>query len=222
MGRDLLSRLIYGARISLAVGFAVVLLSASVGTFLGLASGYWGGRIDYAVMRCIDILMAFPSILLAIVVVSILGPGVVNTVIAVSVVAVPSFTRIVRASVMEEKVKTYVMASRSFGANPFRIMFREVFPNSLGPLIVQATFGFSEGIFKCRRSGFFRPGCPTSLARVGSDARRFTLVHRESSLDGDLPRSVSFNCGVEFQSLWGRASRHLGPPSEAVSFFGPF
>ena len=176
VGRDILSRLIYGARLSMSVGLAVVLLSGSLGTLLGLLSGYFGGRVDFIIMRLIDILMAFPSILLAIVVISVLGPGVVNAIIAVSVVAIPSFTRVVRASVMEEKKKQYVMASQSFGGSSFHIMFREILPNSLAPLIVQATFGFSEGILNVAALGFLGLGAQPPLAEWGvmlADSRSF-------------------------------------------------
>ena len=176
VGRDILSRLIYGARLSMTVGMTVVVFSASVGTFLGLVSGYLGGWVDFVIMRFIDILMAFPSILLAIVVVSVLGPGVFNAIIAVSIVAVPSFTRIVRASVMEEKKKQYVMASRSFGASRFRIIFYEILPNSLAPLIVQTTFGFSDGILNAAALGFLGLGAQPPLPEWGvmlADSRSF-------------------------------------------------
>ena len=126
VGRDQLSRLLYGARISLGVGFVVVFISLTAGTFLGLMAGYFGGWVDHIVMRSVDILMSLPSILLAIVVVSILGPSLLNAIIAVSVVAMPGFVRLTRASMMSEKVKNYVVASRTFGAHPARLIFREI------------------------------------------------------------------------------------------------
>ncbi len=176
VGRDTLSRLIYGARLSMGIGMAVVVLSASLGTFLGLISGYLGGRIDALIMRAVDILMAFPSILLAIVVVSVLGPGIMNAVVAVSIIAIPSFVRIVRASAMAEKKKQYVMASRTFGASRFRIMFHEILPNCLAPLIVQATLGFSDGILNAAALGFLGLGAQPPLPEWGvmlADARLF-------------------------------------------------
>lgn len=176
VGRDLLSRLIYGARVSLGVGFLVVLISASLGTLIGLLAGYYGGWVDSAIMRGTDVLMALPSILLAIVVVSILGPGLINAVWAVSLVAVPSFVRLVRASVMSEKQKQYVIASKSFGASHFRNMFINILPNCMAPLIVQATLGFSEGILNAAALGFLGLGAQAPTPEWGTmlaDARQF-------------------------------------------------
>ena len=127
-------------------------------------------------MRFIDIVMAFPSILLAITVVSVMGPGISNAIIAVAIVAVPSFTRIVRASVMAERNKQYVMASRTFGASNLRIMFFEILPNCLAPLIVQATLGFSDGILNAAALGFLGLGAQPPTPEWGTmlaDARPF-------------------------------------------------
>ncbi|MCO4794574.1 MAG: ABC transporter permease subunit [Bacteriovoracaceae bacterium] len=176
VGRDILSRLIYGARISMSIGLAVVFLAMFVGTLLGLFAGYYGGWIDKIVMRITDIIMALPSILLAIVVVAILGPGLRNAVIAVAIVAIPSFTRIVRASVLSEKEKEYVQASRSLGASSLRTMFKEVLPNCMAPLIVQATLGFSDGILNAAALGFLGLGAQPPTPEWGimlSDARPF-------------------------------------------------
>jgi len=176
VGRDVLSRIIHGATISMIIGFCVVVLSLLFGIILGLVSGYFGGRIDRAVMRIIDIIMALPSILLAIVVVSVLGPGLSNSIIAVSIVAIPGFTRIVRASVLAEKKKQYVMASQSFGAGPVRIMVLEILPNCMAPLIVQATLGFSDGILNAAALGFLGLGAQPPTPEWGTmlaDARPF-------------------------------------------------
>lgn len=176
VGRDTLSRLIYGTRISMTVGFFVVLVAMSIGVTLGLFAGYFGGWTDRIIMRLIDIIMAFPSILLAIVVVSVMGPGMQNAILAVAIVAIPNFTRIVRASVMAEKNKQYVMASQTFGASHFRIMFLEILPNCLAPLIVQATLGFSDGILNVAALGFLGLGAQPPLPEWGimlSDSRAF-------------------------------------------------
>lgn len=176
LGRDTLSRLLYGARISLLVGFLVVLLSATTGTILGLLGGFYGGRIDWAIMRFVDMLMAFPSILLAIVVVSIMGPGLINTIVAVAVVACPQFIRIVRASVRNEMKKEYVTAARSFGAKDRRIMFKEILPNCSGPLLVQISLGFSDGILNAAALGFLGLGAQPPTPEWGTmlaDARGF-------------------------------------------------
>lgn len=176
VGRDILSRLIHGARISMSIGLSVVFLAMSVGTVLGLFAGYYGGWIDKIVMRITDIIMALPSILLAIVVVSVLGPGLRNAVIAVAIVAIPSFTRIVRASVLAEKEKEYVQASRSLGASSLRTMFKEVLPNCMAPLIVQATLGFSDGILNAAALGFLGLGAQPPTPEWGimlADSRAF-------------------------------------------------
>lgn len=176
VGRDILSRLIHGARISMSIGLSVVFLAMTVGTVLGLFAGYYGGWIDKIVMRITDIIMALPSILLAIVVVSVLGPGLRNAVIAVAIVAIPSFTRIVRASVLAEKEKEYVQASRSLGASSLRTMFKEVLPNCMAPLIVQATLGFSDGILNAAALGFLGLGAQPPTPEWGimlADSRAF-------------------------------------------------
>lgn len=176
VGRDTLSRLIYGARLSLAVGLLVVGLSAGAGAVLGLLSGYLGGLFDSAVKRIVDVLMAFPGLLLAVLVVSLLGPGILNAVVAVAVVSLPGFIRIVRASAMGEAKKPYVAASKSFGAGRLRIMFVEVLPNCLSPLIVQTALGFSEGVLNVAALGFLGLGARPPLAEWGvmlADARPF-------------------------------------------------
>ena len=168
VGRDTASRLLYGARISIIIGLSVVFLSLVVGVLLGLFSGYYGGLVDRIIMRFIDILMAFPSTLLAIVIVSIMGPGIRNAVIAVSVVAVPAFARIVRASVLAERKKKYVMASKTFGASSMRIMFLEILPNCMAPLIVQATLGISDGILNTAALGFLGLGAQPPVPEWGT------------------------------------------------------
>jgi ABC-type dipeptide/oligopeptide/nickel transport system permease subunit len=176
LGRDILSRLIHGSRISLSVGLLVVFFSASVGTILGTISGYYGGMIDRLIMRFTDLIMALPSILFAIVIVAVVGPGIMNAIIAVSIVSIPNFIRIVRAQVLVEKNKQYVMASKLFGASNRRIMFIEILPNCLAPLIVQATLGFSEGILSCAALGFLGLGAQAPMPEWGvmlSDARSF-------------------------------------------------
>lgn len=176
LGRDLLSRLIYGARVSLGAGLAVVALALSSGALIGLVAGFYGGWVDRMLMRFIDIIMALPSILLAIVVMAILGPGLGNAIIAVSIVAVPSFARITRASAMAERNRQYVLASRTFGASSLRIMFVEVLPNCMAPLIVQAGLGISDGILNVAALGFLGLGARPPLPEWGimlSDARAY-------------------------------------------------
>ncbi len=176
VGRDVLSRLIYGARVSMGVGFLVVVCALSIGTLLGLIAGYAGGWIDAVIMRVTDICMALPSILLAIVVVTILGQNLTNAIIAVSFTVIPSFVRLVRAQVMVEKNRQYVVAARSFGAGPFRQVFSNILPNCLAPVIVQGTLGFSDGILNVAALGFLGLGAKPPTAEWGtmlSDARAF-------------------------------------------------
>lgn len=176
VGRDLLSRLIYGARVSMGVGFMVVVFSLSIGVFLGLIAGYAGGWVDTVIMRAIDILMALPSILLAIVVVTVLGQNLINAIIAVGVTVIPGFVRLVRAQVMVEKNRQYVVASRTFGAGPLRQIFVNILPNCMAPVIVQGTLGFSDGILNVAALGFLGLGAKPPTAEWGtmlSDARAF-------------------------------------------------
>lgn len=176
LGRDLLSRLIYGSQVSLAVGFAVVVISLVIGTFMGVIAGYYGGFIDKTIMRITDLIMSLPSILFAIVIVAVLGPGITNAIVAVSIVAIPNFVRIIRAQVMVEKSRQYVSAARLFGAGHFRIMFIEILPNCMAPLIVQASLGFSDGILNCAALGFLGLGAQAPMSEWGtmlSDARSY-------------------------------------------------
>lgn len=176
VGRDLLSRLIYGARVSMGVGFMVVVFSLSIGVFLGLIAGYAGRWIDTVIMRAVDILMALPSILLAIVVVTVLGQNLINAIIAVGVTVIPGFVRLVRAQVLVEKNRQYVIASRTFGAGPLRQIFSNILPNCMAPVIVQGTLGFSDGILNVAALGFLGLGAKPPTAEWGtmlSDARAF-------------------------------------------------
>ena len=154
IGRDILSRLIYGARLSLAIGIAVVALSILVGTGLGLVAGFFGGVVDIAVMRVMDIILTLPSLLLAIVIVAILGPGLMNAMLAVAVVVLPHYVRTARAAVLAEVSKDYVTAARVSGAGTLRLMFKEVLPNCAAPLIVQASLGISTAILDAASLGF--------------------------------------------------------------------
>lgn len=176
LGRDILTRLIYGSRVSLGIGFFVVVFNLVFGLILGLLAGSFGGWIDAVIMRLMDIILALPSILLAIVVVAILGPSLANTVIAVGIVTLPNVVRVVRASILIEKKKTYVIASKSFGASWFRIYILNVLPNCMAPLLIQASFGFSDGILNAAALGFLGLGAQPPIPEWGtmlSDARAY-------------------------------------------------
>ncbi|MBB3918881.1 ABC transporter permease subunit [Rhizobium fabae] len=168
VGRDILSRLIYGARFSLFIGVVVVTLSVISGVLIGLVAGYFRGRIDTAIMRLMDIILAFPSLLLALVLVAVLGPGLTNAMIAISLVNQPHFVRLTRASVISEREKEYVIASRVAGAGTLRLMFKTILPNCLGPLIVQATLAFSAAILDAAALGFLGMGAQPPTPEWGT------------------------------------------------------
>ena len=168
VGRDILSRLIYGARLSLLIGVVVVTLALAAGVTLGLVAGFFGGLVDIVVMRLMDIMLALPALLLAIVIVAILGPGLMNAMVAVTVVVVPHYARLTRGAVLSELGRDYVTASRVAGAGPLRLMFVTVLPNCLAPLIVQATLGFSGAILDAAALGFLGLGAQPPTPEWGS------------------------------------------------------
>lgn len=176
LGRDLFVRLVYGARISMKIGFLVIVMSLSAGTILGLLAGYLGGKVDQMVMRFVDILMSFPSILISILIVTVLGPGLLNAIIAVNVTAWPEIIRVVRSVVLREREKDYVQALRNFGSGKFRILIFNILPNCTAPIIVQATLGFSDGILNVAALGFLGLGAEPPLPEWGvmiSDGRAY-------------------------------------------------
>jgi dipeptide transport system permease protein len=177
-GRDILSRIIYGARYSLAIGFVVITLSLTAGISIGLVAGFFPSWPDTLIMRLMDIILAVPSLLLALVVVAILGPGLFNAVFAVAVVYMPHYVRLTRASAMSELGKEYVIGSRVAGAGLARLMFLTVLPNCMPPLIVQATLGFSSAVLDMAALGFLGMGAQPPTPEWGTmlaDAREFIL-----------------------------------------------
>jgi dipeptide transport system permease protein len=178
IGRDILSRLIHGARLSLVIGVAVVAVSVLLGTVLGVTAGYFRGIYEIAVMRAMDIILTLPSLLLAIVIVAILGPGIMNAMLAVAVVILPHYVRITRAAVITETSKDYVTAARMNGASHLRLMVSEVLPNCAAPLIVQASLGISTAILDAAALGFLGLGAQPPSPEWGTmlaDAREFVL-----------------------------------------------
>jgi len=164
LGRDMLSRLIYGARVSLTLGVVSVGIAFLFGSVLGALAGYYKGWLDNLIMRSMDIILAFPHILLAIVIVAFLGPGLRNAMMAIGVINIPRFARIVRASVMEECEKDYVTAARAVGAGDRRIIFNAIFPNCLAPIIVQASLGFGAAILDAAGLSFLGLGAQPPIA----------------------------------------------------------
>ncbi|MBK7743763.1 MAG: ABC transporter permease subunit [Betaproteobacteria bacterium] len=178
IGRDILSRLIHGGRLSLTIGIAVVALAIAVGIALGLIAGFLRGVVEIAIMRLMDIILTLPSLLLAIVIVAILGPGLMNAMLAVVVVVLPHYVRITRAAVITETSKDYVTAARLSGAGLARLMFVEVLPNCAAPLIVQASLGVSTAILDAAALGFLGLGAQPPAPEWGTmlaDAREFVL-----------------------------------------------
>ena len=178
VGRDLLSRIIHGARFSMFIGAMVVTLSMGAGVMLGLIAGYFRGRIETVIMRFMDVILAFPSLLLALGLVAILGPALINAMIAIAIVLLPHFVRLTRSSVMSEKNKEYVIASRLAGASHLRLMGNTILPNCMAPLIVQGTLSFSNAILDAAALGFLGMGAQPPTPEWGSmlaEAREFIL-----------------------------------------------
>ncbi|MGI6247585.1 MAG: ABC transporter permease subunit [Pseudochelatococcus sp.] len=178
VGRDILSRLIYGSQFSLFVGVVVVSIALVVGVTTGMIAGYFGGFIDATIMRIMDVILSFPSLVLAIVLVAVLGPGLTNAMIAIALILQPHFARLTRAAVMAEKNREYVTAARLAGAGRLRLMFVTILPNCLAPLIVQATLSFSNAILDAAALGFLGMGAQPPTPEWGTmlaEAREFIL-----------------------------------------------
>ncbi|WP_294706752.1 nickel transporter permease [uncultured Fusobacterium sp.] len=167
-GRDIFARLIHGARVSLKVGIIAVGISIVLGGILGALAGFYGGKIDNIIMRVMDVFLAVPSILLAIAIVSALGPSILNLMVAISISSVPSYARIVRASVLSIRDQEFVEAARAIGANNARIIFRHIIPNSLAPVIVQGTLGVASAILSTAGLSFIGLGIQPPAPEWGS------------------------------------------------------
>ena len=178
VGRDILSRLIYGTRYSLFIGVIVTVIALVGGIVIGVFAGYFRGWVDTVIMRLMDIILAFPSLLLALVLVAVLGPGLTNAMIAIALVFQPHFVRLTRAAVMAEKSRDYVVAAKVAGAGPLRLMFKTILPNCMAPLIVQATLSFSNAILDAAALGFLGMGAQPPTPEWGTmlaEAREFIL-----------------------------------------------
>lgn len=165
--RDLFSRIIFGARLSLQIGISTISFSIVVGGFLGAAAGFIGGWLDDLIMRSLDVLMAFPSLLLAIAIVAVLGPGLINALLAIAIVQIPVYARVVRASVVSVKELDFIAASRSLGASELRILFTRIMPNALTPLIVQGTLGIATAILSAAALSFLGLGAEFPIPEWG-------------------------------------------------------
>jgi len=185
LGRDVFSRVIYGARISMTVGLAAVTGALVTGSLLGIAAGYLGGPVDGIIMRIMDIMLAFPSVILAIGIVAMRGPGLNNTILAVSVVNIPVYARVARASTLAIKEYEYVTAARAAGARAWRILLRAILPNAASPLVVQATLGIAGAILDAAALGFLGLGAQPPTPEWGamlSDSYKYLLTAFWASL----------------------------------------
>jgi peptide/nickel transport system permease protein len=179
LGRDILSRVIYGARISILIGLISVSISLVPGTLLGLVSGYFGGRIDSLIMRLMDMLLAFPAILLAIFITAILEPSLPNTMVAVGIVYIPHYARIVRSSVLSLKEQLFVQAIAHLGGSHARILARHILPNALPPIIVYATLGMGTAVLQAAALGFLGLGAQPPQPEWGamlSEGRQYIQI----------------------------------------------
>jgi len=167
-GRDILSRLIYGARISMIVGFISVAIALLMGTVAGAVSGFYGGIVDSIIMRFMDVMLSLPYFLLAIVMVTMLGPSLQNAMIAIGLVNVPRFARVMRGSVLEELSKDYVQGAKALGASNFRLIWIHIIPNCMAPLIVQCSLGFAEAILDCAALSFIGLGAQPPTPEWGA------------------------------------------------------
>jgi peptide/nickel transport system permease protein len=166
-GRDTLSRVIYGSRVALRVGLLPVVVALVLGVIAGLVAGYYGGFVDQVIMRLIDILLAFPWLLLAIGIMAVLGPGINNVIIAVGIIYIPAFARIVRSSVLSIKEMDYVEAARAIGEPDSRIMARHILPNAWAPIIVLATLSIGQAIIYAAGLSFIGLGTQPPAADWG-------------------------------------------------------
>lgn len=168
LGRDILSRVIFGARVSLQVGVVSVGMTIVVGAVLGLIAGYLGGWADNLIMRFMDIMLAFPAMLLAIAIVAILGPGLLNMLVAIAIVSIPTYARLVRAQVLSIKEQDYILAARAIGVGTGRMLFRNILPNATAPLIVQGTLSIATAILDAAGLSFLGLGAQPPTPEWGA------------------------------------------------------
>jgi len=194
--RDEFSRFLYGARVSLTIGITTVSAAIVVGAALGAMAGYWGGWIDNVIMRIMDVVLGFPALLLAIAIVSVLGPGLRNALLAIAIVSIPQYARVMRAAVLQIKELDFVSASRALGASSLRILVTRIVPNALTPLVVLATLGVASAILEAAGLSFLGLGAQPPTAEWG------TMLGEERNQVFSAPHLVFFpGLGIMFTVL---------------------
>lgn len=211
LGRDILSRLIYGARLSLLVGVVVIGIGASIGSLLGVTAGYFGGVVDNVIMRVTDMLLAFPDILLALMVITVLGPGLFNVMIALGVASIPGFTRLVRSTTLEVRELEFVEASRALGNRSLGLLLRHVLPNVFQPVLVVASLGVATAILAAAGLSFIGLGAPPGAAEWGAMLNDARTYMRRAWWMATMP-GVTITLAVLAISLLGEALREAFDP----------
>ncbi|NWG01241.1 MAG: ABC transporter permease [Syntrophaceae bacterium] len=212
LGRDILSRIIYGSRISIIIGLIAVSISLIPGTILGLLSGFYGKYIDEPVMRFMDIMLAFPAILLAIFITAILGPSLLNTMIAVGIVYIPHYARVVRSSVLSLKEQLFVEAVKSIGGGNLRIIALHIFPNTIPPIIVYATLGMGTAVLQAAALGFLGLGAQPPTPEWGAMLSEGRQYIQNAPHVAAFPGLAIFTLVLGF-NLFGDGLRDILDPS---------
>ncbi len=212
LGRDILSRVIYGARLSMLVGFVSTFFGTGIGAIIALITAYWGGKSDLITQRFMDILWSFPSLIIAIVVVAVLGRGTINLIIAIAIVVIPSAARVVRSAVLVVKETEYVQAAQAIGANQWRIIFRYIAPNCIAPYIVIATATLGSAIITEASLSFLGLGVPPPAPSWGRDLYGSAQKFAELAPWMPIMPGIAISLAVYGFNLFGDAIRDILDP----------